>query len=108
MGDYSSCAHRYGGMHGEKLVLNIAMFRLIIISKEEAFHICDKSQYYESTLWEKTKLHLRYMWCPNTRHYVDRNKKLTKTIKSSNLGCLHHSERTIIEDRLNEKLKNQM
>ncbi len=95
-------------MHGKKLVLIIAMLRLIIISKEEAFHICDKSQYYESTLWEQTKLKLRYMWCPNTRHYVNRNKKLTKAIQSSNFKCLSDHERQMIEDRLNNHLKNQM
>ena len=84
------------------------MLRLMLISKEEAFHICDKSQYYESTLWEKIKLNFRYLWCPNTRHYVKRNNKLTKAIKSSNLECLHHSERKVIEERLNKHLKDQM
>ena len=84
------------------------MLRLILISKEEAFHICDKSQYYESSLLEKFKLRLRYLWCQNTRNYVKRNKKLTHAIKSSNLDCLHHSERKVIEERLNEHLKNQM
>ncbi len=84
------------------------MVRLFIISKEEAFHICDKSQYYESTLWEKAKLNLRYMWCPLTRHYVIRNKKLTKAIESSNLECLSYVERKTIEDRLTKHLKNKM
>lgn len=84
------------------------MLRLILISKEEAFHICDKSQYYESTLWEKIKLNLRYLWCSNTRDYVKRNKKLSKAIKSSNLECLDHNERKVIEDRLHKHLKDQM
>ena len=84
------------------------MLRLFIITKEQAFHICDKSQYFESTLWEKTKLNFRYTWCPATRHYVDRNRKLTEAIKSSNLKCLHHSERKIMADYLNDHLKNQV
>lgn len=84
------------------------MLRLILISKEEAYHICDKSQYCESTLWEKIKLRLRYLWCPNTRNYVKRNKQLTYAIKSSNLDCLHYSERKVIADRLNRHLKKQM
>lgn len=95
-------------MHGEKLVVNIAMLRLILISKEEAFHICDKSQYYESTFWEKVKLKFRYIWCRATRLYVNRNTELTKSIKSSKLKCLDYSERKLLEDRLNEHLKNQM
>lgn len=84
------------------------MSRLFLISKEEAFHICDKSQYSESTYWEKLKLNFRYLWCRNTRQYVDRNTKLTKTLKSSNLECLDFSERQQIEKSLKERLKNQM
>lgn len=84
------------------------MFRLFIISKEEAFHICDKSQYRESTLWEKVRLSFRYLWCRTTRLYVNRNTKLTKALKSSNLECLEYSERKLMEDRLNQQLKNQM
>ena len=95
-------------MHGEKLVLIKAMLRLILISKEDAFHICDKSQYCESTLWEKARLLLRCSWCPNTRHYVGRNKKLTKAITTSKLKCLHRQEREIFEENFKEKLKNQM
>lgn len=95
-------------MYGEKLVLIVPMLRLIIISKEEAFHICDKSQYYESTAWEKLRLRLRYLWCSNTRHYVNRNIKLTKTIKSSKLKCLDYKERKELDDFLKNHLKNQM
>lgn len=84
------------------------MLRLFIISKEEAFHICDKSQYRESNLWEKVKLSFRYLWCRTTRLYVLRNTKLTKTIESSKLECLNYSERKLLEDRLNEQLKNEV
>lgn len=84
------------------------MLRFFLISREEAFHICDKSQYQESTLWEKIKLNFRYLWCRTTRMYVNRNTQLTKTLKSSNLECLEYSERKLMEDRLNEQLKNQM
>lgn len=84
------------------------MANIFLISKEEAFHICDKSQYCESTFWEKFKLRFRYSWCRSTRIYVDRNTKLTKTLKSSNLECLNETERQLIADRLKEQLKNQV
>ena len=84
------------------------MARLFLITKEEAFHICDKSQYCESSLWEKMKLNFRYSWCRTTRMYVNRNKKLTQVIKSSKLECLEYAERKFLEDRLIEQLKNQM
>jgi hypothetical protein len=95
-------------MHGEKLVIIIAMSKLFLISKEEAFHICDKSQYHESTLWEKVKLTFRYLWCRTTRLYVIRNKKLTKAIQSSNLECLNANERQLLESQLKKQLKNQV
>lgn len=93
-------------MHGENLVIIIAMSRLFLISKEEAFHICDKSQYRESSLGEKLKLTFRYLWCRTTRLYVNRNKKLTKAIKSSNLECLKYSERQLLHDQLKKHLDN--
>lgn len=84
------------------------MFKNLFISKEDAFHICDKSQYCESTLWEKIKLNSRYIFCRATRAYVNRNKKLTKAMKSSHLECLEYSERKLMEDRFSEQLKNDM
>lgn len=84
------------------------MLKVFLISKEEAFHICDKSQYQESTLWEKIKLNFRYLWCRATRMYVKRNSRLTKHLASSKLECLEQRERQLIEDRLNEHLNNQM
>lgn len=84
------------------------MLGLFLITKEEAFHICDKSQYGESTSWEKMKLVLRYRWCRATRAYVIRNNELTKNLKTSKLECLQYSERKFLKDRLKEQLKNQM
>lgn len=84
------------------------MTRVFLISKEEAFHICDKTQYCESTLWEKIKLNFRYSWCRTTRLYVNRNKKLTDLLEASRIECLEYSERKFLEDRLKERLKSQM
>ena len=80
----------------------------LFISCEEAEHICDKSQYGESTLWEKAKLMLRYIWCRFTQVYVNRNKKLTKAIKASNVQSLHQTEREQLFQNFNHQLKNEM
>lgn len=95
-------------MHGEKLVVIITMYRIFFISKEQAFHICDKSQYRESTAWEKAKLTFRYFWCNSTRRYVNRNTKLTKALELSNIECLKHCERKLLDERMEQLLKNQM
>ena len=81
---------------------------LLFISCEEAQHICDKSQYGESTVWEKITLHLRYFWCHITRAYVQRNKKLTRTIKTSKVQSLQQNEREFLIERFNQQLKSEM
>lgn len=80
----------------------------LFISCEEAFHICDKSQYGEATLWEKFKLNLRYIWCRFTKGYVKKNKKLTKVIKVSNIQTLQPSERDLLIERFNQQLNNEI
>ena len=84
------------------------MLKNLYVSREDAFLICDKSQYRESTLWEKIKLNIRYIFCRATRAYVNRNIKLTKAVKSSKLECLEYSERKLMEDRFSEQLKDNM
>ncbi|MCB0445667.1 MAG: hypothetical protein R2812_11140 [Gelidibacter sp.] len=79
---------------------------LLFISCEEAYHICDKSQYNEASFWEKLKLNLRYTWCKFTRAYVKRNKKLTKIVKNSNVNCLQNAERQHLKQQFEKQLKN--
>ena len=80
----------------------------LFISCEEAYHICDKSQYGESTLWEKIKLNIRYIWCRFTRAYIKQNHALTNAMKTSNVQCLQSTEREQLIDKFNQELKNQM
>lgn len=82
--------------------------KFLFISCEEAFEICDKSQYGEATLWEMIKLNLRFIYCKFTQSYVKKNKKLTQAIKSSNLQGLNTSERESLIEHFNQELKNQM
>lgn len=80
----------------------------LFISCEEAKHICDKSQYGDSTLWERIKLTMRYMWCRITKDHVKRNKKLTKAIKTSKVQSLQQSERDLLFEKFSQQLKNQV
>ena len=79
----------------------------LFITCEEAFHICDKSQYGEASLWEKFKLNLRLVWCNITRSYVKRNRKLTKTIEKAHVDYLKSSEKIDLKLRLEQELKSQ-
>lgn len=80
----------------------------LFISREEAYEICDKSQYGEAGFWGMTKLNLRYIWCRLTRAYVKQNRKLTKVIKLSNVQSLNKTERELLIEKFNQELKNQM
>lgn len=80
--------------------------RFLFISCEEAFHICDKSQYGEATLWEKVKLNLRFIWCHFTRAYVSKNRKLTKAMRASKVQCLNQNERDQLLNSFNQQLQN--
>ncbi len=81
---------------------------VIFISCEEAYHICDKSQYGDSTLWERVKLNLRFMYCKFTRAYVSRNIKLTKLMRTSDVACLHQNERDQLLKSFNHQLKDHL
>lgn len=80
----------------------------LFISCEEAYEICDKSQYGEATFWEKIKLNVRYIWCQFTQKYVNKNRKLTQVIKISNVQGLHQTEREQLMERFDQQLKKQM
>lgn len=80
----------------------------LFISCEEAYHICDKSQYGEASLWEKLKLNLRYIWCNFTRAYVKQNKKLTKAIHVSKIQCLDKNEHDQLLQKFNQQLKDNI
>ncbi|MEO8934766.1 MAG: hypothetical protein ABI295_10710 [Xanthomarina sp.] len=79
----------------------------LFISCDNAKHICDKAQYNEATNWEKYLLKFRYFWCRITRAYVNRNVKLTETIKSSKVTCLNASEKEFLQQSLQQELKKQ-
>ncbi|TYB79315.1 hypothetical protein [Bizionia myxarmorum] len=81
--------------------------RFLFISFKEAQHICDKAQYDEATGWEKTKLMMRYAWCRITRAYVQRNSKLSDSVKTSKLNCLNATERHHIKAQFDKELTKQ-
>ncbi|EGV44223.1 hypothetical protein BZARG_909 [Bizionia argentinensis JUB59] len=81
--------------------------RYLFISCKEAQHICDKAQYNEATGWEKLKLMLRYGFCRVTRTYVQKNIKLSDSVKSSKIDCLNAMERAQIKTKFNKELSKQ-
>ncbi|MDY2587440.1 hypothetical protein [Winogradskyella aquimaris] len=78
--------------------------RFLFISCEEAKHICDKSQYGESTFWERFKLSIRLSWCHVTKSYSSKNNKLTHSIKQAEVDCLKNDERNKLKQQFEKEL----
>ena len=60
----------------------------VFIDCDEAKHICDKSQYNESSWWERFRLNLRLIYCNITRSYVKQNRQLTNLVTKDEVDCM--------------------
>lgn len=78
----------------------------LFIDCEEAKLICDKSQYNESSWWERFRLNLRLIYCNITRSYVKRNRKLTNTVNQKEVECMEKSKKEALKTAFEDALKN--
>ncbi|SFZ89305.1 hypothetical protein SAMN05428642_101139 [Flaviramulus basaltis] len=80
----------------------------MFIPCNEANHVCDKTQYKESTLWEKIKLNLHLIYCKACRKYTKSNSKLTHSIKVSNVECMDKKCKEAMKKNFEKALKDQI
>ncbi|WP_109299531.1 hypothetical protein [Aquimarina sp. AU474] len=76
----------------------------LLVSCDEAKHICDKNQYGEASIAEILKLNIRLLYCKVTRAYSKRNGKLTKAIKNSDVQTINPSIKEQMKRQLQEEL----
>ena len=76
----------------------------IFINCEEAAHICDKSQYNESTWWERFRLNIRLIYCKITRAYVKKNRNLSQLMKDAD--CMDNDAKENLRKAFDKHLKN--
>ena len=69
------------------------MGKRILMSCDEANHICDKNQYKEASFSEKIKLIIHVIYCAACRKYSMANTKLTGLIKKSKVDAIEDSEK---------------
>lgn len=69
------------------------MGKQVFVNCDEANHLCDKSQYKESSGLEKLKLLVHVIYCRACRKYSLSNHKLTNLIKKSDLETLDEAEK---------------
>ncbi|MFT4698344.1 MAG: SPX domain protein involved in polyphosphate accumulation [Flavobacteriaceae bacterium] len=70
----------------------------------DANHICDKTQYKESSFWEKIKLNLHLLYCSVCRKYSANNSKLSEIMNQSKIEIINTSEK----EKMREQLKKEM
>lgn len=76
----------------------------VLVSCEEAKHICDKNQYGEASFLEIVKLNIRLVYCKITRAYSKRNTKLTKTINKSKTQSISASDKEVMKKEIQREL----
>jgi hypothetical protein len=80
----------------------------IMVPCDEANHVCDKTQYKESSFWEKIKLNIHLIYCKACRKYTKNNKKLSSTIHKAKVECLDKKCKDAMKKELEKALKNQL
>ncbi|NVK51948.1 MAG: hypothetical protein HWD85_03360 [Flavobacteriaceae bacterium] len=76
------------------------------ITCDEATTICDKSQYGESTLFERIQLNFHFLFCKVCSLYTKQNNKLSQIYKMRATDCKEHKKCMSTEDK--EQLKKQL
>ncbi len=77
-----------------------------MISCEKAVHLCNKSQYKESTLWERIKLTIHLYTCKVCSAYSKKNSKLTSLCEQANMFNLSEADKAEMKKVLEkEKIK---
>ncbi|WP_142783939.1 hypothetical protein [Changchengzhania lutea] len=78
----------------------------IVIPCDEANHVCDKTQYKESSFREKIILNLHLIYCRACRKYSKNNAKLTEVLNKSEVCCMDKDSKASIKQNLHEALEN--
>ena len=77
------------------------------ITCSEASLVCDKSQYKESSFWEKVKHNLHLLYCKACRDYAKTNNKLSSIIAQSKLRCMDKKNKECLKNEFNKALKEE-
>lgn len=83
--------------------------KLFKVTCDEATIICDKSQYKESTAWEKIKLNIHFLQCKVCRLYTKHNNFISILINGSKDSlCNKHQNylSTQEKDEIKKELEN--
>ena len=76
----------------------------IMFKCDKAAHICDKSQYAESSWWERRMTKMHHMMCKVCREHSALNSKLSRLINRANLKPLSDEKKSEMQQRIQEEI----
>ena len=76
----------------------------IIFKCEEASHICDKSQYEESSFWEHLLMKMHHMMCKVCREHSAINTKLSRLIRRADVKTLPDDARNKMKEKIQKEI----
>ncbi len=77
----------------------------LFISCSESIQCCDRAQYDEANIFEKIKIYIHIAICKPCRDYTNKNVKLTRLIKESNLKACTKEEKENWEQKIDKEIK---
>ncbi len=81
--------------------------KFFILDCSGAANCCDKKEYNEASLREKTSMIIHNLFCKRCREYSTKNSKLTELIKKARIkGCTSEEKRNI-KERLKKEISKQ-
>jgi hypothetical protein len=79
------------------------MFKKLKITCDQATTICDKSQYGESTFFDKVQLNIHFIFCKICTSYTKQNTMMSRIFKMKAIDCKNHEHCLSCEEKENFK-----
>jgi len=76
-----------------------------MVSCEKARHLCNKTQYNESSLWERIKLTIHLYTCKECSTYSNKNTKLSSLCEQANIFNLSEEDKAAMQKELDNQSK---
>lgn len=81
--------------------------KIFFINCDDAKQICDKSQYNESSFWDRFRLNVKSLFCNVTRSYVKKNRQLSNLFQNNDVHCMCNKTKGKLKAKFHNELNNQ-
>ncbi len=81
--------------------------KFFILNCSDAANCCDKKEYNEASIREKTSIIIHNLFCKKCRDYSAKNSKLTQLIKKARIKACTSEEKRDIKEKLKQEISKQ-